>query len=59
MLNQCHELKRLLIIEPQNTEQGMSNFEVFFLTSAVRYFLFDIYELLENLLKLTTLGAEY
>ena len=35
-------IKQLLIIEPQNTEQGMSNFEVFFLTSAVRYSLFDI-----------------
>jgi len=32
----------------------MSNFEVFFLTSAVRYFLFDIHKLIKNLLKLTT-----
>jgi len=31
-----------MIIEPQNIEQGMSNFEVFFFTSAVRYSLFDI-----------------
>jgi len=30
------------MIEPQNIEQGKSNFEVFFLTSAVRYSLFDI-----------------
>jgi len=33
---------QLLIIEPQNIEQGMSNVEVFFPTSAVRYSLFDI-----------------
>jgi len=30
------------MIEPQNIEQGISNFEVFFLTSAVQYSLFDI-----------------
>ena len=46
-----------MIIEPQNTEQGMSNFEVFFITSAVRYSLFDIRhsKLLKNMLKLMTL----
>jgi len=31
-----------LTIEPQNIEQGIFNLEVFFLTSAVGYSLFDI-----------------